>query len=76
MAMRGRTIMPLPGVCLGLPDPVPQGLRMHVQLLALGDSGEPGALTRRGGRSADQRRSPRARAAATAVRRLLAPSLR
>src|SRR4051812_36876947 len=26
--------MPLPGVCLGLPDPVPQGLRMHVQLLA------------------------------------------
>src|SRR4051794_41251537 len=26
--------MPLPGVGLGLADPVPQGLRMHVELLA------------------------------------------
>jgi hypothetical protein len=28
-----RPIMPLPGVGLGLPDPVPQGLRVHVELL-------------------------------------------
>jgi hypothetical protein len=27
----GRPIMPLPGVGLGLANPVPQGLRMHVE---------------------------------------------